>query len=102
MEKETEVQKVSGTSPWELAKEQGAEMADSRSQALNTYVFFLNLNAEIYQKEIYQIKSALEIFLPFRKVVVTIKITCWGGFGPHPQKFRFSKAGTVPRNLHVS
>lgn len=51
----------------ETNEEQGAEMADSRSQALNAYVFFLNLNAEIYQKEIYQTKRVLEIFYLFIK-----------------------------------
>ena len=40
MEKETELQKANGTSPWELAKEEGAEMGDFRSHPLNLYCFF--------------------------------------------------------------
>lgn len=40
MEKETELQKANGTSPWELAKEQGAEMGHFRSHPLNLYSFF--------------------------------------------------------------
>lgn len=42
MEKETELQKANGTSPWELAKEQGAEMGDVRSHPLNLYSFFFS------------------------------------------------------------